>query len=206
MTIGLAMIIKDEPVERLAMLVDYLKPVVSQFSITNTGDITMEDCVLIESWGVDLDHLDWTNDFSAARNHSASKLTTDWVLHLDADELPSIAMMEFIEQVTGKQGYAEKRALGYLFYTKNFWGGEIGPEMPNDWNWHCRLFRREAGKWYKPVHEQVRLNGQGEDATRGTNRLPKSPQSAYIIHSKPQSKIAASHEQYVSMGGTGIVR
>ena len=73
-----------------------------------------------------------------------------------------------------------------------------GPEWEE--HWHCRLFRRSSGVWYKPVHEQVMLDGLPEPATRGTPLLPKAPKSAYLIHSRMEDR--ARDEQYASLSVT----
>jgi hypothetical protein len=194
-TIGLSMIVKDEPVDRIAMLVDYLKPVVSQFAIVDTGSMEVGvDLPLYESWGVKTATYDWNNDFAAARNSTLHLLDTDWILHLDADELPTRAMMVHIEQVTE---HGPAGVLGYRYFTRNFWGGELGIESHE--HWHCRLFRREHGRWYKQLHEQVMLKGMMEHESRGQSKLVDAPKEAYLIHSKPRDQIEVSARLYERM-------
>jgi glycosyltransferase involved in cell wall biosynthesis len=198
-TVGLSMIVLNESVDRLAMLVEYLKPIVSDFVIADTGsgDIDLDE-PLYNTWGVKVMRLEWRRDFAWARNETLQHLTTDWVLHLDADELPSRAMMDHIASVTSDQ--ADPLTKGWLYLAKNFWGGELGITV--EAHWHCRLFRRDAGRWYKPLHEQVVLDGQKESQTRGTPVLVKAPQEAYLIHSKPREAIERSGVMYKEMEGS----
>ncbi len=42
---------------------------------------------IAKSYGANIYHYDWTNDFSDARNKSLEKATKDWILVLDADEV-----------------------------------------------------------------------------------------------------------------------
>jgi hypothetical protein len=123
-------------------------------------------------------------------------------LHLDPDEMPTAAMLEFIRMVDGTpqqdvswQGMTYVGPRGYLFFTKNFYDGAQAAELEE--HWHCRLFRRTAGWWYKPVHEQVMLEGMPEHATRGTPLLPKAPLGAYLIHSRMNDR--AKDEQYAAL-------
>jgi len=187
------MIIKDEPVDRLVMLIDFLRPLVSQFSIVDTGSQDYErDKPLLETAGAQVCQVDWRNDFAWARNQTLQYLSTDWVLHLDADEFVSMGLVDWLRSYD-----ASPQTMGYLIFTRNFWGGEWGIEV--DAHWHCRLFRNGHGQWYKPLHEQVALDGKHEDFTRDTIVLPKAPKDAYIIHSKPRDKIEVSAELYKQM-------
>ena len=192
--ITLTMLVKDPPLDRLAMLLDYVAPVVGQAVIiwdTNTtiGDsgfgafVRAQDPERVQF----APHV-WHDDFSEARNRALEMVKGDWILHLDPDELPSADMLAFLsmvdrsewrDHVDWKDGhYFDPR--GYLFWTRNYFGGVQGEEWEE--HWHCRLFRASLGKWYKPVHELVALAGQPENATRNTPLLPKAPRAAHIIH------------------------
>jgi hypothetical protein len=80
------------------------------------------------------------------------------------------------------QGVRYPAPRGYLFFTQNYFDGRQGEEWEE--HWHCRLFRREGSIRYKPVHEQVMIDGYSEDRTRGTPLLPKAPRAAFLIHSR----------------------
>ena len=83
LSLGLIMIIKNER-ENLARS---LAPVVSLFDqavVVDTGssDGGWEYC---RDLGAQVHHFDWVHDFSAARNFSIAKASTDWLFWLDAD-------------------------------------------------------------------------------------------------------------------------
>lgn len=188
------MIVRDEPIDRLVSLIDLTRPVVNKFVIADTGSVDYEtDRPLLEKAGATVLQIGWQDDFSWARNQTLDYLDTDWVLHLDADELPSFELMQWLSLV----GNSDDRTLGYLIFTRNFWGGDWGIEV--EAHWHCRLFRGGRGRWYKPLHEQVALDGREEPNTRDTVVLPKAPKEARIIHSKPREKIEASAQLYNRM-------
>jgi len=177
------MLVNDPPLDRLAMLLDYVAPVVGQVVcvVDTKTQITLPK-------GMKCIPFTWGDDFSAARNAALPHVKGDWVLHLDPDELPSADMLAFLamvdrsewrDHVDWKDGhYFDPR--GYLFWTRNYFGGVQGEEWEE--HWHCRLFRASLGKWYKPVHELVALAGQPKNATRNTPLLPKAPRAAHIIH------------------------
>jgi len=188
MTVSAAFLVKDPPMDRLALLVEYLRPVVSQYVIVVDDRTAAETNDAMSAWrDVTLVPFRWVDDFSAARNAALPHCTGDWILIVDPDELPSIGMLDFIRLVDAVpqddvdwQGVRYWAPQGYLFFTKNFYGGVQGPEYEE--HWHCRLFK-PGGRFYKPVHEQVALRGLPEDMTRNTPLMPKAPMSAYLIHS-----------------------
>jgi len=82
-TISACMIVKNEE----AMLPRCLESIkwVDELIMVDTGstDRTVE---IAESYGADVHHHPWENDFSLHRNQSISYATGDWVLIIDADE------------------------------------------------------------------------------------------------------------------------
>jgi glycosyltransferase involved in cell wall biosynthesis len=194
------MITRNEPIDRLVMLIDFMRnSVADDFVIVDTGTDDwewQEKC--INGAGGRYARIDWPDDFSVARNETLRHINTDWVLHLDADEMPSQGLIEFIyATVKYDEGERNRNALGFLIFTRNYWGGERGVEV--EAHWHCRLFRNGRGRWYKKLHEQVELDGKHESQTRDTVVLPKAPKDAYIIHSKPREKIEHSAALYERM-------
>ncbi len=203
MAVSAAFLVKDPPLDRLALLVEYLRPIVTEYVIVVDDRTAVETADVMSIWrGVTLVPFRWVDDFAEARNAALPHCTSDWVLHLDPDELPSAAMLDFIAMVDAQsqedvdwQGSRYMAPRGYLFFTQNYFDGRQGEEWEE--HWHCRLFRRDSGYWYKQVHEQVALEGMPEDRTRGTPLLPKAPRAAYLIHSRMND--AAKDEQYAAM-------
>ncbi len=78
------MIVKNEE-ESLERCLSSVKDIVDQIVIVDTGseDKTIE---IAERMGAEVYKIDWRENFSEARNFSLSKVTSDWILYLDADE------------------------------------------------------------------------------------------------------------------------
>lgn len=190
MTVSAAFLVKNPPLDRLALLVELLRPIVTEYVIVVDDRTALEAVDTMSTWrGVTLVPFRWVDDFSAARNAALAHCGGDWILHLDPDEVPTPAALDFIGAVDASewgdvawQGTTYPDARGYLFFTRNFYDGVQGPEWEE--HWHCRLFRRLRGVWYKPVHEQVMLDGMPEAGTRGSPLLRKAPRSATILHSR----------------------
>ena len=198
-TLAVSMIVKDEPVDRLVLLIDFLRPLWTEFVIGDTGSQDYEiDKPLLEQAGATVFQMEWQNDFAWARNKTLDYINTDWVLHLDADEMPSLEMVEVIRGILAAPP-GELRAV--RFFTRNFWGGEWGAEVPA--HWHVRMFKRADGRWYKRLHEQVMIYGREEQQyINGSPIGMEAPKSAYLIHSKPRDMIDKSAELYNSIGGS----
>lgn len=188
------MMVLNPPLDRMAALVDYLGVVANEFVVVDTGcaPITRD---IMASWPkVRLIEQSFV-DFSTTRNLGLEQHRYEWTLGIDPDELPSPVMMQHIAWAIKESPEATK---GWLYWTRNYWGGVRGPEM--EYHWHTRLWRTESGRLYRPVHELVSLDGRPESETRGTPALPKAPRMAYLIHSKPEDEIAKADELYARLG------
>jgi hypothetical protein len=205
-TVSAAFLVKDPPLDRLSTLVEYLRPVVTDFVMVVDDRTATETSETIAHWeGTTVIPFRWVDDFSEGRNAALPHCRGDWTLIVDPDELPSRAMLDFVEMVDRSgwedvhwQGMVYPAPRGYLFFTKNFEDGRQGPEWEE--HWHVRLFRTALATWYRPVHELVMLDGYAEHQTRGTPLLPKAPRSAYLIHSKTSAVAPESTELYVRIG------
>jgi len=192
-TITACFLVLDPPVDRFALLVNYIRPIVNEIVVVIDSRTDPEIVRKIETWQpIKTVQFDWIDDFAAARNAALPHVTSDWVLHLDPDELPSLAMAAQLFWV--KDGNLPARTGGVLYWTVNFWDGEEGEEF--EYHWHCRLFRAGRGKWYRRVHELVAIDGLEEPNTRETEIMPKASKEAYLIHSKPGHTLARDHALY----------
>ena len=193
MTVTLAMLVLDPPLDRMAALIELCRPVLRDVVIVVDDRTSPGTVEAMSAWrGVTLVPFRWVDDFAAARNAALPHATGDWILHLDPDELPSVGMLDFIRSADTPLWedrewgeFVHYAPRGYLFWTVAYTNGLWAPTVEHDW--HCRLFRREHGQWYKPVHEQVALDGRPEYVTRESPLLPKAPAGAYLIHSKYHS-------------------
>lgn len=194
MTVSAAFLVLDPPLDRFIALLEHIRPFVNDAVVVIDDRTSTETVSIIESWGVVTVPFRWVDDFSAARNAGLLACNSDWVLTLDPDELPSVAMLNFVQTVDESpwedvvwHGVMHPAPRGYLFFTKNFYDGVQGPEWEE--HWHCRLFRRSEAYWYKPIHEQVSLHGLPESQTRGTELLLKAPRAAMLIHSQTHNYV-----------------
>ena len=64
------------------------RPYVGEIVIVDTGSID-RTVLIAERFADRLEHFEWIDDFSAARNYSLSLATLPWILVLDADEVVS---------------------------------------------------------------------------------------------------------------------
>jgi len=93
-------------------------------------------------------------DFADQRNYANGLVTTDWMLHLDADERATPALMDEIRR-TSASGSPD----AYWVPTLTFIFGK--PLRHGGWypQWHTRLQRRGRATWTKNVHEGAVVNG-----------------------------------------------
>lgn len=201
--ISVHFMVKDPPLDRFAALVAYLRPLVNEFVIVDTGSSDADKAVMASWTGpekVPVTILEETfENFSATRNKGLATHKHEWTLGLDPDELPSLAMMEHVRWACSPDGMKHNpRARGWVFWTYNWWSGVLGQEMP--YHWHTRLWKTEGSFLYRPIHELVNVQGEEELKIRGSDKLPLAPKNAYLIHSKGPEDIAKADELYGRMG------
>lgn len=192
------MMVLHPPLDRMAILVDYLSVIADEFVVVDTG-CTQDEHDIIASWDKVRVVREEFVDFATTRNRGLEQHRFEWTLGIDPDELPSPIMMQHLVYATSAEGMSDfSQAKGWLYWTRNYWGGMKGPEL--EYHWHCRLWKTESGRLYRPVHELVSLDGKPENETRGTPLMPKAPRMAYLIHSKPSDEIAKADELYGRLG------
>lgn len=99
-TLSLCMIVKNEA-ETLGRCLESVKNVCDQIVIVDTG--SKDDTVAVaQSFGAEVHHFDWIDDFSAARNESIKYAKGDWVLWMDADEWMDPASIEHLQKILQK--------------------------------------------------------------------------------------------------------
>ncbi|MGE5544095.1 MAG: glycosyltransferase [Bacillota bacterium] len=151
--LSLCMIVKNEE-EYLPRCLNSVRDVVDQMVIVDTGstDRTVE---IARSFGAEVYHHPWHNDFSEARNVSLDHATGDWIIILDADE-------ELVEEDKNKIKplLASANCEGFFVVETNFAGDLPGSDAichPN-----LRIFRnRKQYRYHGALHEQV-INIEGK--------------------------------------------
>ena len=121
-----------------------IKPIAGQLVVVDTGsmDRTVE---IAKSFGAEVHHFDWCDDFSAARNAALEHARGDWVLILDADEeLPSDQHARLLADLKNPKAVALRLPL--INKDQEAEGHSFVP----------RLFRNAPGVYFTGrIHEQV---------------------------------------------------
>ena len=147
--VSLCMIVRDEEHNLEACLA----PVAHLFDeiiIIDTGshDRTVE---IARRFTQHVHHLEWCDDFAAARNVSLRHATGDWIFWLDADDRIS---PENVERLKATLGSLPNHPVEYMMDVVCRPPTLGAPETLIS---HPRLFRRHADlHWHGRVHEQLR--------------------------------------------------
>ncbi|MCS7220808.1 MAG: glycosyltransferase [Anaerolineae bacterium] len=142
--ISVCMIVRDEEAV-LARCLRSLGDLASQLIVVDTGsqDRTVE---IARSFGAEVYHFQWVDDFSAARNESLRHARGEWIFWLDADDELS---PEAVAQV--KNAVASGQADAYVC--------RVASRLPNgteDIVPHARIFRNGLGlRFHGRIHESV---------------------------------------------------
>jgi glycosyltransferase involved in cell wall biosynthesis len=143
------MIVKNEE-KTLPGCLASAAPYVDEVVVVDTGstDRTVE---IAESFGAQVHHFEWVDDFAAARNESLRHATGEWVLQLDADERLNLSGCP-----TGLRDAAAAPGVdAYVVMIRCHHGVESSKSCYGV-NHNYRFFRRIPGIFYeKPVHESV---------------------------------------------------
>jgi glycosyltransferase involved in cell wall biosynthesis len=159
-TLALCIIVKDEAATIEQCLAGALG-VCNEIHVVDTGS-TDETLLILEALQefhpeLQIHHFKWIDDFSAAREFSFSKATTDWLIWWDADDVVSPTELRDAKAKLATIGDANVVMLPY-----NYNQDELG-------NCLCllkreRFIRRDAtihaggfGKWHGGIHEAFRV-------------------------------------------------
>lgn len=143
-TLGVQLIVKNEA-ELLPRCLASLDGT-DEIIVTDTGssDQSME---IARAYGAAVYAVDWSNDFSAARNTGLSYANTDWILVLDADEILQTSIESIKDILQGSTAEA------YTVRIENWLGSN-----PEDRLYHSnvRVFRNGQGYFFSGrIHESV---------------------------------------------------
>lgn len=146
-TIGLCVIAKNEEA-LIGRMLESCKWA-DQIVVCDTGstDRTIE---IAKQFGAET-HLDfiWIDDFAKAQNHAKSKMTTDWILSLDADEV-----LLSSEEDVRKAVEIAKNVVRVTMVAEGDHANEFG---------FGRLFRNTPEIfWEAAIHKHLNVPGEGE--------------------------------------------
>lgn len=148
-TLGLAMIVKDEE-KNLPRLLASTKDLYDEIVIIDTGskDRTKEIAL---SAGARVYDFKWIDDFAAARNFSFSKVTSEWIMWLDADDelVPEdrARLLELKKQL----GDAEAYLMAYNY-------AQDAEGKPLVRFYRHRILKNDGRvQWKCPIHEHMAI-------------------------------------------------
>ena len=173
--ISLHCIVKNEE-KLLGQMLRSVRDFVSEMIVVDTGstDYTVE---LAKSLGARVEHFDWCDDFSAARNYALSFVKTPWTIWLDADDI--VLNPEILEAITTE---AHKNQIAAL------WGTYRQDETCTQKR--MQIFKPSKFKWEGVVHESP------------TSKRPLT-ETAYcelvVKHNKPESRRFEACEKYLNI-------
>ncbi|UBF27717.1 glycosyltransferase [Kovacikia minuta CCNUW1] len=147
--VSLCMIVKNEG-KHLARCLASAQPYVDEIVIIDTGsqDNTLE---IAAQFGAKVDFFKWCDDFAAARNYSLSKVSGEWVLHLDADEELIVEDLDFHQQLLAQPDV--------LIHAVTRTDINV-PEAAFLGGFHARVFRNLPGfRYVNRYHEQLQYQG-----------------------------------------------
>ena len=158
-TLSVAIITKNEQ-DRLPKTLEAVKEIADEIVVVDSGstDRTVE---IAKAYGARVFVEEWKG-FGKQKQSAFEKTTGDWVLFLDADEVPTKELLKTIREILKNptaEGYLIRRRAVYL-----------GKELRFIWNndWVLRLVKRTANpKWLGNIHEKLFVEGRVEKLKRG---------------------------------------
>ncbi|MHB9099690.1 MAG: glycosyltransferase, partial [Syntrophales bacterium] len=163
-TLSLCMIVKNEE-KYLVKCLRSVRDVVDEMVVVDTGS-TDKTIDIATVFGARVFNFPWTDDFSAARNHSLQQATGDWILILDADEAISASdVCQLRTLIQNKTSAPTAYTIVTRNYTNNVsvigWtrnSGQYPEEAGVGWvkSFKVRLFTRRKDVFFSnPVHEAL---------------------------------------------------
>jgi GT2 family glycosyltransferase/tetratricopeptide (TPR) repeat protein len=151
-TVSVCMISGEEDIELVDTPIDAMDSVADEVSLTYTG---ADEFYEIHNDRMKYKRFPWVNDFAAARNHSLSHCTSDWIIWLDADDsIPQDTIDQM--QTEGFRRLLHKHHAMIRFLVRNVGkNGEVYEEFMQ-----TRMFRRSESHWEGRIHEHLVYDGQ----------------------------------------------
>lgn len=166
-TVGLSMIVKNAA-DTIRPCLASARQIVNQIVVGDTG-CTDTTCEIAREFGATIISFPWEDNFAKARNAALARITTDWVLVLDADEELDRDAEQHIPALLNATDVG-----GYITPIRNymltkFARGWDRVGLPNDYRHerarnapsyvaheNCRLFRRHSEIYFTGlIHELV---------------------------------------------------
>ncbi len=150
MSLSICMIIRNEQ-ENLKKLLPRLQLFLNtgmELIIVDTGS-TDESINIVKQYTNNIYTFRWENNFSSARNYSIAKATKDWILILDADEIPKFSPKELKKIISSMEKKDYNSALVFIkFMSKSTFtlDRQIRIFKKSDFVYEGKIFNRLKGK------------------------------------------------------------
>lgn len=164
-TLGVVMIVKNEA-QHLDACLKSVASIADEIVIADTGS-TDETPAIALRYHARVLNIPWNNDFAEARNRVLAEATSDWLLHLDADECLDPKSAQRVRTIVDTDGNgADAIEVTLANYCDDPRAWRWVPATPGD-PWArgrsgyiavglLRLFRNHRGYHYRePVHENI---------------------------------------------------
>ncbi|UCD38315.1 MAG: glycosyltransferase [Fidelibacterota bacterium] len=153
-TLSVCMIVRNES-RMLPDCLSSIQDVADQLVIVDTGS-TDDTVSIASSFGAQIHHFKWIDDFAAARNESIRHATGDWILWLDADEQLMPASVEPLKRLL----VPPKRPTIYQVMIRNLQADKQSSSL----SMSHRLFSRHprlrfSGRIHEQIHPSLKVAG-----------------------------------------------
>ena len=161
-------IVKNEE-KLLPKLIEHLRPHVQEAVFLDTGS-TDSTVAILRRYGIGVCQHPLDHDFAAARNRALALVRQPWVLQIDADEIPTNRLMDWVGAFVSTVGDRPVKCVEIRRH--NLVGGQ--PIGDSTYEWHRRLFR--SGLRFKGrLHEGLVVESE---------YIIRAPEDCLILHYK----------------------
>jgi glycosyltransferase involved in cell wall biosynthesis len=142
-----AIILTRDSQRTIEACIQAIKPAIDHVIIVDTGS-TDDTVQIAKANGAYVYHFEWCDDFAAARNFGDSCATTDWVIHVDSDEILREEDADKIRKICA-QYRRTSHPVKIILQQINILSERVGVETA------ARMFKRGALIWRGIIHEQL---------------------------------------------------
>ena len=174
-------IVKDEE-DLLPGLIKYLRSYVQDAMFLDTGS-TDNTTRILKGAGISFFQRPLDHDFAAARNRALALVRNPWILQIDADEMPTTKLMQWIRGFVDTVGDRPVKCVEIM--RENLVDGQ--PIGKATYEWHRRLFRRGL-RFEGRIHEQL--------VVVDTQHIMRAPEDCLILHHKTSERQERQNRLY----------
>jgi len=158
-TLSVVIITKNEA-DRLPRLLESIRDIADEIIVVDSGS-TDGTPTIAARYGAKVFIEEWKG-YGRQKQSALEKAKGDWILFLDADEIPDERLKQTIREVIktpSAKGYLIRRKVVYLGkITTHVWGRD----------WVLRLVKRDANpRWIGDIHEKLLVEGRVEKLRKG---------------------------------------